>query len=419
MNPTDILGIALGALRDRKLRSVLTILGIVIGPAAIVGLIGATQGFTSAVTAEFSRLGATTILVTMSGRETLSARDIQSIGKLPQVSEVLPYYQLLANIEIGNVARPVLVYALDPSKLRSLLPDISVAEGRMPASTEYTAAAIGHGIAYPESETIPPIRLNQIVSVTLGQLRAGQPSIGAKSFAIRGILSEFGQGLFVNPDDTIFVTLRAGQLLTGQLSYSGAFIIASSPDAVNLVAADLERLLGENARVLAVSTILRFIQQISGAMATILGAIAFTSVIVAFIGIMTTMFTTVVERTREIGLLKALGFTRRHILLLFLSEATLTGFVGGIVGAGVGTGLSYALVGFFQSFGAQGFEAPRGIGRSPLGREAAATIEFSPVITPELILVALLMATAVAALAGLIPAWRAAKLTPVEALRHE
>jgi putative ABC transport system permease protein len=139
------------------------------------------------------------------------------------------------------------------------------------------------------------------------------------------------------------------------------------------------------------------------------------SVIVAFLGIMTTMFTAVTERVREIGLVKALGFKTRDVLLSFLTEALIIGFLGGVIGVVVGAISSFGLTALFST--PAGPTRPgsftTGFGGNP---EPIAII---PKITPELILTGLFLALIVGALAGLIPAYRAAKLEPIEALRRE
>ena len=168
---------------------------------------------------------------------------------------------------------------------------------------------------------------------------------------------------------------------------------------------------GNNVRVMAISSFVSSIQSVTGGISTILVSIAFMSIIVAFIGIMTTMFTSVAERTREIGILKSLGYSPRDILSIFLSEATLTGTLGGLAGIALGTVMSFVVVGVFGgSLGIGGF------GMGPRGSQALTII---PVITPQLLGGTFLLSVCVGALAGLLPSWRASKLIPVVALRHE
>jgi len=174
---------------------------------------------------------------------------------------------------------------------------------------------------------------------------------------------------------------------------------------VDTVMDKIKGLYGRDVDVISVKVIIDIARNILSTVNMILISVASISVLVAFIGIMTTMFTSTVERTREIGILKALGFSKRDIMTLFLAESTLMGFIGGLIGSTAGIGLSYILAFFFRI--------------TPLARHATRPIQIQPVISPDILIFAIAMATLVGALAGLMPAWRASRLAPVEALRYE
>ncbi len=413
----DIFTFAFDALKERKLRAALTILGVAIGPAAIVALIGATEGFSHAVSAQFDKMGVTTMSVMPVGRgATLTATDVETLQKIEGVKHVIPYYLVRATLRYGGTTTSAYVVALDLSKLDLLFSDIKVVSGSMPTSSELTSALIGFRLANPADPQTPPIQLYQVVTVSL------QGGI-SRSFLVKGVLSEFGVGLFITPDDTIFIPLESGRLLLGSTHYTGVFVIASSREAVNEVINSISSIYGNKVRIMAVSSILSIIQSITSSISTILASIASISVVVAFMGIMTSMFTSVYERIREIGVAKAMGYTNNTILLLFLTEAILTGLIGGTIGSAVGAVFSHFLLLLFS--GGIRFGGPEGFSHPPTTQQAmpitlqTSTLQITPVITPQLILLAILMATAVGALAGLVPAWRASRLTPVEALRHE
>ena len=413
----DIFAFAFGALKERKLRATLTILGISIGPAAIVALIGATEGFSQSISAQFDKMGVTTISVMPAGRGvTLTATDVETLQKIEGVKQVIPYYLVRTTLRYGGTTTSAYVVALDLTKLDLLFPDIKLVSGSIPTSTELTSAIIGFRLANPADPETPPIQLYQVVTV----LFQGGTS---RSFLVKGVLSEFGVGLFITPDDTLFIPLKSGSLLLDNTHYTGVFVIASTREAVNEVTGSISNIYGNRVRILTVSSILSIIGSITRSVTTILASIASISVVVAFMGIMTSMFTSVYERTREIGVAKALGYTNTSILLFFLSEAILTGFIGGTIGSAAGAVFSNFLLSLFG--GRIRFGDPGGFTQPPTAGQAAPTtlqpsiLQITPVITPQLILLAILLATAVGALAGLIPAWRASRLTPVEALRHE
>lgn len=424
MKLTELFGLAFASLRDRKLRSALTILGLIIGPAVIVALVGVTQGFSLAVSEQFNKMGVTTMVVVPASQSVkLSSSDVQRIRGMKDVAQVIPFYRIVATLKHGGRSTAVIIMGIETEKLQSLFPGIRVSEGRIPVSSEISGALIGYSLAFPTDPKVAPIKVFQLITVQIPPEEPGG-KIASRSFRVDGTLTSFGQGLFINPDDTVFIPLTAGRMLTKSVYYTGIFVVASGPEKVDGVIDSIIDCYGDDVRVIAVSSILSIVQTITSGITTILGSIAFISVIVAFIGIMTTMFTAVVERTREIGLLKALGFKARDVMMVFLSESILTGIIGGIAGAAVGSVLSHVIVAIFK--GGMGFNLQEGqlrglggMGGGGMGGGGFSTLNFSPVIGPDLLLASILMSIVVGGLAGLIPAWRASKLDPVVALRKE
>ncbi|MCS7116604.1 MAG: ABC transporter permease [Nitrososphaerales archaeon] len=415
MKAIRILKFAWGAMKNRKLRAILTILGITIGPAVIVALVGATQGFAANVTERFNKLGITTLFVMPSMRSGLRIDDtvVKTISQIPGVESAVPYYNIRATIRSGGQTKDVTILALDVSKLKSILPGISLGEGEYP--TALSQAIIGTNIAYPQDGS-PGVTVNNVISTTINT-RVGTRIVRvSRAFVVSGILKPFGQSFFINPDDTIFVPMSVGKSLTGSQTYSGVYVVARTIDDVSNIQSTISDLYGGRVRVIAISSLLSNIQSVNENISMILVSIAFMSVIVAFIGIMTTMFTSVHERTKEIGILKSLGYSPKDILSIFLAEATLTGAIGGLVGITLGSFLSFAIVGMLGG-GGLGLGFP---GFRPPGQAAATQASvITPVITPELLIGTFLMAVVIGALAGLLPSWRASRMVPVVALRHE
>ena len=364
MRPLDLFRFSLRALRERKLRAALTIIGIVIGPATIVALVSATQGYSNASTSQFSSLGATALYVSPVGRGfSLTSSTVTEIQGLDYVSSIIPYQQMSGQLTQGGGTVSVSILALNLSQINQVFPSLSLRQGALPTSSDTVGAVLGNSVAYPDIKDATNASVNSVVTVSNVRASAfvsfssaggGSFSFGggassassgtSRSFVVRGIYNSFGQGLNINPDTSIFIQLSAGEQITHSDTYTGLIVIASSPSTVTQVESELTSAFGSDVRVTAVTSLLSTIESTEAGTSTLLEAVAATSVVVAFIGIMTTMFTTVVERTTEIGLLKALGQTSRGIMLSFIAEASVTGFLGGIIGAGVGVVLSFFVI---------------------------------------------------------------------------
>ncbi len=432
MRLSDLARFAWRAMSDRKLRTALTIVGIIIGPATIVALLGATQGFSNSVSSAFSRTGTTSIFVQPNGRgASLTYTDVPVLQKMSGVKAVVPYYLIPGTIQQGGQTVSVQVLAGDFAQLSLVLPGLALSQGSTPSGSDLAGADIGWNIANPTTAGAQNLTVNQIVTITFSDFSGfgATGTNGVKSFVVRGIFSSYGQGFLINPDEAIFLPLAEGQALLHSQDYSGIIVVATTTSAVNQVVGEISGQYGNSVRVTAVTQILSTIESITNGIGTILASVGGISVIVAFIGIMTTMFTTIVERQKEIGTLKAVGYTSRNILSIFLVEATITGFIGGTIGAGAGVALSYVIVALFSGFGGGGgggggggagvSARGGGAGGSGLGGLGGSfsSLHIVPAISPELLLFAVALATAVGAIAGLLPAWRASRLTPVEALR--
>lgn len=408
-------------MKDRRLRSALTVLGIIVGIATIVALLAATQGFSYSVTNQFDKMGTTSIFVTpLAQGAELTSNDIAVMQKLDGVSAAVPFWLLPATTLQGHQPTSIQVMAISLNQINEVLPGLRVNQGSIPSSLDVSGALIGASIAHPSQSGASSVGVNQILPVTFTQsntLNATNVPTG-KSFVVTGTLQTFGQSFFINPDLTVFIPLAGGQSILHTDRFSGIIVVASDVADVDGVQAELQNVYGTDMRIVAVTSVISSIQSITAGIETLLGSTAAISIVAAFIVITTTMFTTVVERTKEIGLLKALGFNSRNIMSTFLVEATFTGFVGGIMGAALGSGLAYLVVDLYSS-SVRPSGATRATLSSGLLSATGGGIRITPVITPELLIFGIVLATFVGALAGLLPAWRASRLTPVEALQSQ
>ena len=234
-------------------------------------------------------------------------------------------------------------------------------------------------------------------------------SRSAVSYAVlaRAILSQYGTALFANIDETVYISLQAAQFLSRTPYFTGIYVIVDNTDNVADVQNTIETYYSNNVRVISPGQILSSIQSITGQLTMFLGSIGAVSLFVATVGIVNTMYVSVMERTREIGILKAIGYRPKQIMGMFLSEAALTGVIGGFCGLILGYVLSFLMGGMLGGLG--------GGGRGGFG--GGMTIQ--PVFSTELILFSLVFPVILATIAGLYPAWRASRMNAVVALKYE
>jgi putative ABC transport system permease protein len=441
LRATDLLKFSTRALTERKLKAILTIVGIMIGPATIVALVGATQGYSDAATGRFSSLGATTLFVSPVGRgTTLTSADVSTVQSMAGVAHVLAYDEISGQISQGGETVGVSLIATDLSELRQVLPSLSLAQGSIPSSSDQVGAVIGNSIAFPGIQGASNVSVGQVLTLSNvgrsaftfggggvafgGTASPSSASSTQRSFVVSGVYTSFGQGFGIDPDTSVFIPLSAGQLILHSPSYSGLMVVASGTSSVSSVESEIEDTYGQTVRVASITSLLSSIQSVTSGTTTLLEAVAATSVLVAFIGIMTTMLTSVIERTREIGILKALGTSSRGIMLTFIAEALVVGIAGGVLGAVTGVGLSFLIINLLSrsslGLGGGGGAAVTfaGRGASASASSASTTLSITPAITPELIGLAVVLAVGVGVVGGLLPAWRASRMNPVEALRR-
>jgi putative ABC transport system permease protein len=213
----------------------------------------------------------------------------------------------------------------------------------------------------------------------------------------------------------VYVSFQAAEILLKTPYYSGFFVIADTPDNVASVQAAIQSQYGGDVNVFNAGAMVSSVTAITGQMTVFLGSIGAVSLFVAAVGIANTMYVSVMERTREIGVLKALGYKGRQIMSMFLSEAVVTGIMGGLLGTLLGYALAFALGGQIPlSNLGRGFRGGPGGGGGSSAAPAA-----PPIFTPELILFSLIFPILISVAAGLYPAWRASKMNPINALKYE
>jgi len=243
-----------------------------------------------------------------------------------------------------------------------------------------------------------------------------RPVARERTFIVRGILEPAG-GSVIPVDSMAFISTSAADAFFERGgNFDGIYVLTMDPALNEEVQKRIQGSFGEDFTITSPQAIVNMIQNISSGMtlfSTIISAIALT---VSSIGIITTIHTSVMERIREIGLLKALGYKNRLILTLFLNEATIIGIIGGTLGIFYGVGLAYIMTYFVNKT----FTGPSLSFGSPIVIGLSGTfVRVTPVFSLDNFLLTWIVCVSLSMVSGLYPAWRASRLNPVAALRYE
>jgi putative ABC transport system permease protein len=396
MNALELLRLALSRLRRGRLRAALTMLGVIIGVASVVALVGVGRGTTSNITASLNALGTNLLTISPSGRfgtaTTLTTDDATAIAGVAGVAAVAPELQtsaVVATSATNTTTTSIVGTSADYAYVRAY----SVWQG-----TFLTTAATDASLR------VAVLGATVATDLGLGADAVGTTvSIGGLPFEVTGILQPKGGAGFADPDNEVLVPLGAVRkyfvggdaVRTIGVSVADGVDMPTTQDAITellRVRHGITATGTDDFTIFDQSQLLSVTDAISGTLTLLLGGIASIALVVGGIGIMNIMLVSVRERTREIGIRKALGARGRDILRQFLIEALTLSLIGGFVGVLVGLAVS-AVIGRIAGWGF--------------------------IFDPSTVAVATLFSVAVGIVFGVWPARQAARLDPVAALRYE
>jgi len=395
-------------INERKTRSFLTLLGICIGIMAIISLMGIGEGMQQAITGELSSLSDTIVLSSgeisanafggggfehgNNNNEYLTERDISDIQRISGVKDVSTVLFSPGIVSFNGDSNSVSLVGIDVENLEKIfgIEVLGLEKGEFIQEGRQNTCVIGYNVAHEYFDT----------DINIGN----RIDINGRSFAVVGIYNKQGAGMSTETDDNIHITPRDFEKITGKSESSSAIIKIYDVTKADQIADEIERVINENhgdddfANVITMTSIIESIQQIIAIAQVVLLSIASIALVVASIGIMNTMLTSVMERTREIGIMKAIGATNKDVLFIFIMEGIFISIIGGSAGIILGIvgskGLSTVLT---SSFGGA----------------------LSPVISTSSIVLGITVAVLVGMLSSLYPARKAAKMSPIEAVRYE
>jgi len=392
-------------LTEKKFRAVLTIIGISIGPLALVMMTSTVRGYANYVEGAILALGQNTVVILPSERYRLTSSDLDYIRSLEEVSEAEPFYTTQGYVQTVEGRRNVFIYAVDSSILVKAIGNLELEEGDFPLDMEITYCVIGHSIAYSTVSNTRLYEIGDVITVNIVEvLGGGKLNLRKISLRIKGILKEFGGAAFVSPDQTIFLPLKSGSSILNMKDMSGIFIVAKDPSLVDSLTRRIRETYQDKVTVVAFQQIARTVTSVTAALDFIVFSASLSAFAVAVAGTASTMITSVIERTREIGVLKALGFTDKQVVIMILAESIIMSLIGGAIGMTAGVIGAHIL-------------SSRGL--TVTAGSSGIIIVANPEITADLILTTVLITVAVGVVGGTLPAYRAAKIPPATALRYE
>lgn len=388
---TKFLNILKGSLKNiinNKLRSILTMLGLVIGIASVIILVGIGNGTSSQVSSQVQSLGADILTLSIQSSDTsLEYSQLDDMLKLMNVESVAPYKSVSSTVTRGDTtSQRASIIATTPDYMD--VTNLTISSGRLLSQIDLEnkskVCLLGSDIA----ETL--FSLSNPVGQSI--------KINGDNYTVIGVLTAVGSSMGSNVDDMLIIPFTTAKYLGSDTSINSLYIKVSDENKIDMTTSQIEKYiestLGITTDYFSVSSqdsMLDTMDSINNTLSLLLGGIASISLIVGGIGVMNVMLVSVTERTKEIGIRKAIGAKRMDILMQFLIEALVLCLLGGVIGVIFGLGIGVVL-------GKMGYT-------------------FSPSV--QIVVIAFLSSAVIGTVFGIFPANKASKLNPIDALHTD
>jgi putative ABC transport system permease protein len=441
MKAIDIFGYSFNAIKLRKLRAALTTLGVIIGIAAIVALLSITQGLQATITNSLQQGLSTNTLIVTPGSSALGAATsgggvgvrggggggglglggssssgsgfnlyvnyTDQIDALsPDIVSSFAVIQRTGYVETSSVNRSVSIYGVDFNQYAQQYSKTFIAAtGTIPLSPTDNEIVVGTRVNDPGQNGTLLFNAGDNVGVIWTNATTLPVVNETYTAQVSGVLQKIGGfGIGGPSDDGVYIPITKAESFFGTDQCDMIIVQLKSSDNATItnVSKAITDHFGGQVSVISSTAVLSLLSTVFSTIQLFLGGIAAISLLVAGIGIMNIMIVSLIERTREIGILKALGMKSRTVLTIFLGESVIIGLIGAVIGIVLGWILASVTARVLASgaFGGGGFT-------------------ITPLLTPEVLVGALAFGVGVSVIFALYPAWRASKLKPVEALRYE
>jgi putative ABC transport system permease protein len=395
----ELFSMAYRNIKERKIRSALTVLGIVVGIAAVVALMAIGTGMQESITGELTEMVDVIMVIPLQSAlggpsevAMFNERDLKDVARISGVKESAGIVNMVEVVKYRREEKILQVVGIAPEDMDTVLGATMEAErgGRILKEGDHKVCMVGHRVAneYFDKE----LKANDNLK------------IGGSKFRVAGVIEKQGGFGLLPVDSQIYITREDAKDVFRIDEFSNIFARVRDIGDAERIGLDIKERMDNNhkiddfAFVITMGSLIGQLESAFGIIQAVLVAIASISLIVAAVGITNTMLMSVMERTHEIGVMKAIGATNRNILSLFLTESGILSLVGGILGC------------VFGVIGANVISFVLG---------AAYDIELPTIVRPEVLLIGIIVAIVVGILSGLYPARKASRLSPVEAVRYE